>query len=110
MEVLVFLKLGNNRLQKMPDLRKYTYLRHLEMNDNMITQIEGIEENKNLRVGTVYHKILNLSNNAIDEITGLNKLTIFDLNLEGNRIQNIQGLREQTKLHTLNMARNRLRK
>ena len=51
-----------------------------------------------------------MANNAIDEIAGLKNLILFDLNMEGNRIQDVQGLREQTKLHTLNLARNRLRK
>lgn len=55
-------------------------------------------------------QVLNLANNAIDEISNLNNLNLFDLNLEGNRIQTIRGLREQVNLHTLNVAKNRLRK
>ena len=107
--MLVFLKLGFNRLEKIPDLHKYTYLRHLELNNNMITKIEGISENKNLRVGAG-HQILNLANNAIETIENLENIKLADLNLEGNRIATIHGLREQTSLQNLNFARNRIRK
>jgi len=107
--VLVFLKLGFNRLERIPDLHKYTYLRHLEVNNNMITKIEGISHNKNLRVGSA-HQILNLANNAIEAIENLENIRLSDLNLEGNRIATIHGLREQTALQNLNFARNRIRK
>lgn len=55
-------------------------------------------------------QILNLANNAIDTIENLEKLDLYDLNLEGNRIESILGLRNQVNLLNLNLARNRLKK
>lgn len=50
-----------------------------------------------------------MSNNAIDHIEGLEGLDLFTLDLEGNRIERVQGMREQKNLLELNLARNRIR-
>ncbi len=55
-------------------------------------------------------KILNIANNAIDDIENLDGLDLYELNLEGNRIEAIFGMRHQKNLLSLNLARNRIRK
>ena len=54
--------------------------------------------------------MLNLAYNAIEAVDNLAGLDLYDLNLEGNRVEHISGLREQVNLLHLNLARNRIRK
>ena len=52
--------------------------------------------------------MLDLSNNNLTEIDGLQGLLIIELNLEGNKIRNLTGLAENPRLSVLNVSNNRI--
>lgn len=64
---MVFLNLGFNKFQVIPDFSSFKYLRELRMNDNQIKEMVGLQKCTTLR-------LLDLSNNSIECIEGINDL------------------------------------
>jgi uncharacterized membrane protein len=75
---------------------------NLNLSNNKITEIKGLENLKNLR-------FLRLSNNLIEEIKGLDsQKSLMTLYLNGNSIEEIQGLDHLRNLNALYLAGNNI--
>ena len=70
---------------------------------NNICNISGVEKNTTL-------KELDLSYNRLELIENLDDLNLNRLDLEGNKIFLLTGLKKLKKLRTLNLARNKIKK
>jgi Leucine-rich repeat (LRR) protein len=75
----------------------------LNLNNNNIISIKGIETNKNL-------EILQLNYNKITDIENLDELNLTELHLFGNSIKVIRGLQRLPLLRLLDLSRNRIRR
>lgn len=85
-------------LQKLPNLNK------LDLRNNQITKIEGLDHLTNLTM-------LSLGNNQITKIEGLENLTnLTTLWLVSNKITKIEGLDQLTNLTTLDLWNNQITK
>ncbi|MDP1728504.1 MAG: arginase family protein [Bacteroidota bacterium] len=99
---IINLDLSNRRLNGIIDISAFENLKTLSLNDNNITEINGLE---NLRK-VCY---LDLSNNQISEIKGLqNCILLRDLKLDRNQIIEIKGLNYLDKLEFLNLEKNKI--
>ncbi len=87
----------------MGDMSVHKYLKRLNLNNNSITGIEGLEKNLNL-------EILHLNHNNIEEIHNLDNLNLTELYLFGNNIKYVFGLDRLPKLRVLDLSRNKIKK
>jgi len=79
---------------------KYESIEELDLTDNQIEEIKGLEEFSNL-------KVLRLNDNQITQIEGLEQLKKLKyLSLRNNRISEIKGLESLSNLHILDLSRN----
>ncbi|EGR34220.1 leucine-rich repeats and guanylate kinase domain protein [Ichthyophthirius multifiliis] len=92
---------SHNQIQVIPDLSAHKYLKKLDLSHNKITQIQGLSKNDNLSV-------LKLAFNNIETIENLDDLNILELDLMGNQIQLIQGLKQLIYLRKLNLSCNKI--
>ena len=76
---LDYVDLSYNQITRIPSLEGHRYLRVLKLVGNKISNITGLEKNKKL-------EILNLSENLVDEIKGLDGLDLKELYLGSNKI------------------------
>ena len=75
----------------------------LQLDNNIITKIQGLESLHKL-------KWLDLSFNMIEKIEGLEKLTMLeDLSLFSNRIQKLEGLDTLEQLNVLSVGSNNIK-
>ena len=89
------LDLSNNQIKEIKGLETLENLRFLYLEKNQITEIKGLESLKNLEE-------LDLSENLITEIMGLDTLTkLKRLNFYYNNISEIKGLEALTNLEDL---------
>ena len=97
------LDLSNLKLTEIPsDLSKLSQLTNLNLRENQLTEIKGLEKLVKLTE-------LDLSYNKLTEIKGLEKLTqLAQLGLPENQLTAIKGLDNLTQLTDLNLSRNQL--
>ncbi|CAH0550353.1 unnamed protein product [Brassicogethes aeneus] len=103
---LVFLDVYDNQLEQISGLDGLENLRVLLMGKNRIKKIEGLEGLKKLEV-------LDLHGNQIVQISGLSSLTELKvLNLAGNQIKTVgtADFKDLTSLQELNLRRNKCKK
>jgi protein phosphatase 1 regulatory subunit 7 len=82
-----------------PEIGQLKRLRSLQLRNNRITRIEGIDR---MRIETV-----DLERNAIESAAGLPKL-VKVVNLSGNRISSLDGLSGLNRLQSLDLAGNEI--
>lgn len=87
----------------MRDINKHRYLKNLILDNNNISQIQGLTNNKYLRM-------LSLNNNNIDIIENLAGLSLEELFLSDNNIKVINGLDELPLLRRLDLSKNNINK
>lgn len=95
------LNLSHNAIQKIENLNENYFLLELDLSYNFIEKIENLE---NLNCN-----ILNLMNNNLREITGLDDLNmLMHLNLAKNSISKLKGLQNLEKLRYLYLSSNKI--
>ncbi|KFQ86354.1 Leucine-rich repeat and guanylate kinase domain-containing protein, partial [Phoenicopterus ruber ruber] len=98
---LTKLLLDFNNIEEIRGLEKCHSLTHLSLSHNRLIAISGLE---NLPI-----RILNLSSNQIEKITGLDSLkTLQKLDLSSNKITNLEGLEEHDLLEMINLENNQI--
>lgn len=91
--------LNHNDIKKIENLQDNPYLEHLDLSYNQIEIIENLD-------GLNLHK-LNLMNNRIKLITGLDQLiNLIELNLSKNQISRLKGLQSMVNLRYLYLSSN----
>lgn len=103
---LVFLDIYDNQLEKLSGLETFDNLRVLLIGKNRLKRIDGLKSLTKLEV-------LDLHGNQITQVTGLNTLRELKvLNLAGNQIRVIgpNDLDGLVNLQEINLRRNRLKK
>ena len=97
------LDLSSCKLDHIPKaVSQMTWLTELDLQNNQISLISGLERMTNL-------SILGLYNNQINQISGLEGLTrLTRLDLEKNEIQHISGLESLTRLTRLELQNNQI--
>ena len=100
-ETLKILKLNSMNIDSMERIKELNNnIEQLEMGNNKITKIEGLEDKRKLN-------ILILNNNEISELTGLeNQQKLQRLWLTGNKISNITPLYKNEELISLKLTNN----
>ena len=97
---LIFLDLYNNRIERVAGLEKVQGLRVLMLGKNRLTQIENLD-------GLSRLDVLDLHSNQITAVERLGHLSALRvLNLAGNRISRLQGVDGLVSLTELNLRRN----
>ncbi|MHA2037497.1 MAG: leucine-rich repeat domain-containing protein [Promethearchaeota archaeon] len=100
---IIKLNLDNNQLTNINGIENFTNLEELSLRNNRITELKDIASLVNL-------KILRLEENKISEIKSLETLTnLTVLTLEGNKITEIKGVDKLKKLKSLNLSRNKIK-
>ncbi|XP_009868661.1 PREDICTED: leucine-rich repeat and guanylate kinase domain-containing protein-like, partial [Apaloderma vittatum] len=98
---LTKLLLDFNNIEEIRGLEKCHSLTHLSLSHNRLVAVSGLE---NLPV-----RILNLSSNQIEKITGLDGLkTLRELDLSSNKISSLEGLEEHDLLEKINLEDNQI--
>ncbi|XP_014816485.1 PREDICTED: leucine-rich repeat and guanylate kinase domain-containing protein [Calidris pugnax] len=112
-----------NQIPKMQDLSAYHALTKLLLDYNNIEEIRGLEKCHSLTHLSLAHnrliaisglknlpiKILNLSSNQIEKITGLDSLkTLQKLDLSSNKISSLEGLEEHDLLEVIDLEDNQI--
>ncbi|KAM6090405.1 leucine-rich repeat and guanylate kinase domain-containing protein isoform 2-T2 [Theristicus caerulescens] len=112
-----------NQIPKMQDLLAYQSLTKLLLDFNNIEEIRGLEKchslthlslshNRLIAIGGLENlpiRILNLSSNQIEKITGLDSLkTLQKLDLSSNKITSLEGLEEHDLLEMINLEDNQI--
>ncbi|XP_059673018.1 leucine-rich repeat and guanylate kinase domain-containing protein [Gavia stellata] len=112
-----------NQIPKMQDLSAYQSLTKLLLDFNNIEEIRGLEKCHSLTHLSLSHnrliaisgleklpiRILNLSSNQIEKITGLDSLkTLQKLDLSSNKITSLEGLEEHDLLEMINLEDNQI--
>ncbi|XP_053910934.1 leucine-rich repeat and guanylate kinase domain-containing protein isoform X2 [Cuculus canorus] len=112
-----------NQIAKMQDLSAYQSLTKLLLDFNNIEEIRGLEKCRSLNHLSLSHnrliaisglenlpiKVLDLSSNQIEKITGLDSLkTLQKLDLSSNKITSLEGLEEHDLLETINLEGNQI--
>ncbi|XP_040401953.1 leucine-rich repeat and guanylate kinase domain-containing protein isoform X3 [Cygnus olor] len=112
-----------NQIPKMQDLSAYEALTKLLLDFNNIAEIKGLEKCHSLTHLSLSHnrlaaigglenlplKILNLSSNLLEKITGLDSLkTLQKLDLSNNKITSLEGLEEHDLLEVINLENNQI--
>ena len=75
------------------------YLKYLYLDNNQITKIDGVANNKSLRV-------LSLNGNAIEHLENLDGLWLEELFISANNLTKIQNLDTLPVLRTLDLSKN----
>ncbi|XP_068406207.1 leucine-rich repeat and guanylate kinase domain-containing protein isoform X1 [Eschrichtius robustus] len=100
-ESLTKLILDSNEIAEINGLELCSSLTHLSLAKNKITTINGL--------GMLPIKILCLSNNQIEKITGLDDLRVLQiLDLGHNQISSLQGLESHDFLEVINLEDNKI--
>uniref|UniRef100_A0A8C6DZ94 Leucine-rich repeat and guanylate kinase domain-containing protein n=1 Tax=Moschus moschiferus TaxID=68415 RepID=A0A8C6DZ94_MOSMO len=100
-ESLTKLILDSNEITEICGLELCSSLTHLSLANNKITTINGL--------GMLPIKILCLSNNQIEKITGLDDLRVLQiLDLSQNQISSLQGLEGHDFLEVINLEDNKI--
>ena len=117
--IKISLDLSNKGISDISEIRGLESLENLQglnLNDNQITEIKGLDKLNLFQLGIDRNQIteikgldklsslqfLNLNGNQITEIKGLDKLTnLFSLSLENNQITEIKGLERLTSLRQI---------
>ena len=96
--------LRGNAIAQINDLSRHKLIEVLLLGRNFISKIEGLSNLSNL-------KVLDLSYNNLCAIEGLRGLMIQELNLRGNRIEDLSalGAEELPRLTVLDLAENRIK-
>ncbi|XP_068526221.1 leucine-rich repeat and guanylate kinase domain-containing protein isoform X2 [Anas acuta] len=112
-----------NQIPKMQDLSAYHALTKLLLDFNNIAEIKGLEKCHSLTHLSLSHnrltaicglenlplKILNLSSNLLEKITGLDSLkTLRKLDLSNNKITSLEGLEEHDLLEVIDLENNQI--
>ena len=98
--MLTLVDLSDNAIDNLgTNLKNHPFIECLILKGNRITVISGLADLRFL-------KILDLSNNLIQSIQGLENLNIRELNLEGNKLTTLDGLTSLEKLTSLNVSKN----
>ncbi|KAM9634957.1 leucine-rich repeat and guanylate kinase domain-containing protein isoform 5-T5 [Morphnus guianensis] len=98
---LTILLLDYNNIEEIRGLEKCHSLTHLSLSHNRLIAISGLE---NLPI-----RILNLSSNQIEKITGLDSLkTLQKLDLSSNKITSLEGLEKHDLLEMINLEDNQI--
>ncbi|XP_032304692.1 leucine-rich repeat and guanylate kinase domain-containing protein isoform X2 [Coturnix japonica] len=98
---LTTLLLDFNNIEEIRGLEKCYSLTHLSLSHNRLTAISGLA---NLPI-----RILNLSSNLIEKITGLDSLkTLWKLDLSSNKITSLEGLEGHDLLEVINLEDNKI--
>jgi len=96
------LNLRDNQLTEIKGLEQLTQLQRLDLSNNQLTEIKGLEQLTQLQD-------LRLSNNLLTEIKGLEQLTqLQTLWLNNNQLTEIKGLEKLTQLQVLYLSSNPL--
>jgi len=91
--------LNHNNIKKIENLQENPYLEHLDLSYNEIEVIENLD-------GLNLQK-LNLMNNRIKLITGLDNLpNLIELNISKNQISRLKGLQSLVNLRYLYLSSN----
>lgn len=100
-EDVVELNLENSSISNIEELKYFTALESLELNENLIEDVSSLSLLKNLSV-------LELKNNKINvnTITGLANIEDLDLDLSGNNITDISAIRNLINLYSLDLSEN----
>ncbi|CAN0017496.1 unnamed protein product [Bubo scandiacus] len=114
---------SHNQIPKMQDLSAYQSLTKLLLDFNNIEEIRGLEKCHSLTHLSLSHnrlsairgledlpiRILNLSSNQIEKVTGLNSLkTLQKLDLSSNKITRLEGLEGHNLLEMINLEDNQI--
>ncbi|XDB49517.1 hypothetical protein AB1E18_003088 [Capra hircus] len=100
-ESLTKLILDSNEITEISGLELCSSLNYLSLANNKITTINGL--------GILPIKILCLSNNQIEKITGLDDLRVLQiLDLSQNQISSLQGLEGHDFLEVINLEDNKI--
>uniref|UniRef100_A0A8D1CVA1 Guanylate kinase-like domain-containing protein n=1 Tax=Sus scrofa TaxID=9823 RepID=A0A8D1CVA1_PIG len=100
-QTLTKLILDSNEIAEITGLEMCSSLTHLSLAKNKITAINGL--------GMLPIKILCLSNNQIEKITGLDELRVLQiLDLSHNQITSLQGLESHDFLEVINLEDNKV--
>ncbi|XP_010708461.1 leucine-rich repeat and guanylate kinase domain-containing protein [Meleagris gallopavo] len=98
---LTKLLLDFNNIEEIRGLERCHSLTHLSLSHNRLTAISGLE---NLPI-----RILNLSSNLLEKITGLDSLkTLWKLDLSSNKIATLEGLERHDLLEVINLEDNKI--
>ncbi|XP_016077853.1 PREDICTED: leucine-rich repeat and guanylate kinase domain-containing protein [Miniopterus natalensis] len=100
-QALTKLILDSNEIEEISGLELCSNLTHLSLAQNKITAINGL--------GTLPIKILCLSHNQIEKITGLDELKVLQIvDLSHNQISSLQGLENHDFLEVINLESNKI--
>lgn len=99
--ILINADVSKNHILALGSLERHPFLECLLVGHNLIRKIEGLSTLSFLQV-------LDLSDNDINTIQGLDNLPIRELNLSGNNILTLHGLDKLPELSFLNVSRNRI--
>ncbi|KAM7120180.1 leucine-rich repeat and guanylate kinase domain-containing protein isoform 3-T3 [Molossus nigricans] len=100
-QALTKLILDSNKIEEISGLELCCNLTHLSLAQNKITEIHGL--------GSLPIKILCLSYNQIEKITGLDELRALQIvDLSHNQISSLQGLENHDFLEVINLEDNKI--
>ena len=97
------LRINGFELTEVPSLvSKFVDLTHLNLQDNLITDITNLKSLNKL-------KVLNLKHNLINDISSLEYLKYIEiLDLSKNQLENIEILKKLKKINRLNLKHNKI--
>lgn len=96
--------LSHNDIDRLDDLSDHPFLEVLMLGSNRISCIAD-----SLGASLKFLRVLDLSNNMLTTVRGLEGLPVLELNLSGNAISDVSGLDTCEKLSSLNLRNNKVR-